>query len=398
MNTGRLILPLAAAALAVDIGVTRLGFGLTLPAMKAELPGTFGLYGMIATLHLGSYLAGSMLAPLVLRRLGWRSVFVWAHLLVALGLVLQAQAASVEMLAAVRVFLGLSTGLGVLSALGASLESVEPRRWMLVSAVIWTGVAVGMVISAPAGSWALEQAGRWRTVSMVCAAPALVIAVLAGLVPFPPYAAARAGAHKVRMIDGLRQLRSSTYLLVAYALYGFAYFVYATFALTRLVQGLAGTQTSAAWLWTAFGVTAAVGSLAMPLLMRGRLRPHAMTATLAIGALGAWVSLGDGASFAIAGALLVGLGLTATPAVASAYARERVQAAVGPSALAVATVACSAGQMVGPVLTGAAMDAFGLGSMAALVLAGYALATVFAALDQTQQARGRRSQSGSNPN
>lgn len=387
MNSARLLVPLAAAALAVDIGIARLGYGLTLPAMKAELPGSFGLYGVIATLHLGSYLAGSMLAPLVLRRLSWRAAFVLAHLLVALGLLAQAHVATVEMLAGVRVFLGLATGLGVLSALGSALESVEPPRRMMASAVIWTGVAMGMVLSAPAGSWALEQAGRWRVVSMGCALPALVFALLGCVTVFPPNAAMRAGGPNARMIDGWRQLRDSTHMLWAYALYGFAYFVYATFALARLVQGMAGTRATAVWLWIAFGATAAVGSLVLPMVMRGRLRPHSMTASVAIGALGALVSLGDGAGFAISGALLVGLGLTATPAVASAYTRERVEAAVGPSALVVATIACSAGQMAGPVLTGAAMDAFGLSSMATLVLAGYVLATVFAALDQMRQAR-----------
>ncbi|MBA2674143.1 hypothetical protein, partial [Ramlibacter sp.] len=78
----------------------------------------------------------------------------------------------------------------------------------------------------------------------------------------------------------------------------------------------------------------------------------------------------------------VGLGLTATPAVASAYARERVGTAAGPSALATATIACAAGQMAGPAVTGMAMDAFGLASMAVLVFAGYVLATAFAVADQ----------------
>lgn len=388
MNSARFLVPLAAAALAVDIGIARLGYGLTLPAMKAELPGSFWLYGVIAMLHLGSYLAGSMLAPLVLRRLSWRTVFVLAHLLVALGLLAQAQCTSVEMLAAVRVFLGLATGLGVLSALGSALEAVEPQQRMAVSAIIWTGVAVGMVLSAPAGSWALEQAGRWRAVSMGCAIPALVFALLGGLVAFPTNTSAQGAAPKVHVIDGLRQLRDSIFLLWAYAFYGFAYFVYATFALARLVGGLApGMGATAVWLWTAFGTTAAIGSLALPLIMRGRLRTHAMTATVGIGALGALTSLGGGNGFAIVGAMLVGLGLTAAPAVASAYARERVDAEVGASALAVATIACAAGQMAGPVLTGVIIDVFGIESMTVLVLVGYALAAVFAKLDQLHQMR-----------
>ncbi|MES2937613.1 MAG: YbfB/YjiJ family MFS transporter [Pseudomonadota bacterium] len=378
----RLLTVLAAAALAIDIGVARLGYGLTLPAIKAELPGSFGLYGAIATLHLGSYLVGSLAAPMLLRHLGWRAAFVLAHLLVAAGLLAQAHAGTVEMLAAARVILGVAGGLGVLFAIGSALEAVEPQRRMAASAVMWTGVAVGMVLSAPAGAWALEQAGRWRTVSLWAAVPALAVALLGLLTAFPVNAARQGTGPRVRALDGLRQLRPSVWMLWSYALYGFAYFVYATFALTRVIQGMAASGATALWLWTAFGATAAVGSLTLPVLMRGGLRPHAMTATLVLGTLGALVSLGPGSAWAVAGALLVGLGLTATPAVASAYARERVSAATGPSALATATIVCAVGQMAGPALTGMAMDALGLGSMAVLVLAGYALATAFAVADQ----------------
>ncbi len=384
MSRAALLLPLAAAALAVDIGIARLGYGLTLPATKLELTGSFGLYGSIATLHLGGYLAGSFAAPLVLRRLSWRAAFVLAHLLVALGLLAQAYTSTVEMLAAVRIFLGVASGLAVLFALGSALESVDPQRRMGVSAIIWTGVAVGMVVSASAGSWTLEQAGRWRTVSLWSMWPALAVALLGLVARFPVNASSRGGP-QAKIMDGARQLRGSVYMLWAYALYGFAYFVYATFALTRAAQDMAGTGATAMWLWTAFGVTAAIGSLTLPVLTGGNLRPHALTASVAVGALGALVSLGPGPGWAVAGALLIGLGLTATPAVASAYARERVSAAAAPSAISAATIACAAGQMAGPVVTGLAMDAFGLGSMAVLVLIGYGLATATAAVDQWRQ-------------
>uniref|UniRef100_UPI0017FF4634 YbfB/YjiJ family MFS transporter n=1 Tax=Ramlibacter sp. TaxID=1917967 RepID=UPI0017FF4634 len=141
------LVALAAASLAMDIGIARLGYGLTLPAIKAELPGSFGLYGAIATLHLGSYLAGSLMAPMVLRRLSWRAAFVLAHLLVAAGMLAQSYASTVESLAVVRVILGVAGGMGVLFAIGSALEAVAPPRRMAASAVMWTGVALGMVLS-----------------------------------------------------------------------------------------------------------------------------------------------------------------------------------------------------------------------------------------------------------
>jgi hypothetical protein len=47
-------LPIVVALLAigVDIGLARLGYGLLLPAIRADLGGSYGTYGLIGALHL----------------------------------------------------------------------------------------------------------------------------------------------------------------------------------------------------------------------------------------------------------------------------------------------------------------------------------------------------------
>ena len=183
------------------------------------------------------------------------------------------------------------------------------------------------------------------------------------------------------MFDALKELKSSYFLLLSYFFYGFAYFVYATFTLSDALDRLSNTTVQPAHLWLAFALAASVGSMLLPVFVGGGLKKHAMTISVGVAAIGACIALLPIDIAAILGALLIGFGLTSTPAIASALTRGRVSNAAGPNALAIATVAVAAGQMVGPALSGYSIDLFGISAMIVLVLAGYVLATVFAIVD-----------------
>lgn len=375
------LITLASIALAIDIGFARLGYGLTLPAMKESLDGSFGLYGIIATLHLGGYLFGSLIAPAVLRRLDWKYAFVASHGLILVGLIFQSFVTTVEMMALSRILLGIATGMGVLFALGAAMEFVDPTKRLIVSGFVWTGVAVGMMITSPAASWTLVEVERWRTIWLISALPTLLVVIAGYFCKFPSYVAIKGANEGATMITAARELRNSIYLLLSYFLYGFSYFVYATFALTDVLERFSGTGLSPTALWFTFALSAGIGSMALPLLLNGSLTRHAMTLSVVIATLGAGVALLPKDISIIIGAVFIGFGLTATPAIASALSRGRVSSKSGPNALAIATIAVAAGQMSGPAITGYSIDYFGISSMIMLVFSGYALASVFAVLD-----------------
>ncbi len=375
----------AALALSIDIGFARLGYGLTLPAMKQSLDGSFGLYGMIATLHLGGYLIGSLLAPAVLRRYDWKTAFLGSHILVCLGLVFQANVDTVGMLAVSRAFLGVATGFAVLFALGSTMETVEPERRLMTSCFVWTGVAVGMMITSPLAGWTLADPERWRIVWWMSSAPTALVVLLGFFCVFPSYNEHNANSESSTIFGSARELKRSTCLLISYFLYGFSYFVYATFALSDVLKRLSSSSITPGFLWFTFALAAGIGSLLIPIFVSGKFKKHAMTISVAVAAIGAGIAAAPQNIPIILGALLIGFGLTSTPAIASALIRGRVTAADGPNALAIATIAVAAGQIFGPAITGYSMDAFGMSSMIFLVFGGYILATVFAIIDTSLQ-------------
>jgi hypothetical protein len=148
------------------------------------------------------------------------------------------------------------------------------------------------------------------------------------------------------------------------------------------VLGQSGGGDAATLLWAAYGATAAVGALLTVPALQGRLHAHAMTISLAVAAFGGLLSALPGHTAEIGGAVCIGLGLVSTPAVASAYARERVDASFGPSAIASATVAAAAGQIAGPFVAGVVIDAAGLSAIPILVAVSYAVSALLAFGDQ----------------
>lgn len=77
-STDRSLLVLAVAlslAAAVSLGVTRFAYGLLLPPMRADLQWSYTLAGAMNTANALGYLAGALLSPALLRRVGvWKSV------------------------------------------------------------------------------------------------------------------------------------------------------------------------------------------------------------------------------------------------------------------------------------------------------------------------------------
>ena len=83
----------------------------------------------------------------------------------------------------------------------------------------------------------------------------------------------------------------------------------------------------------------------------------------------------------MAGALLVGLGLAATPTIITTYARDRCTALEYASVFSYVTAALGIGQLIGPVAGGALADRFGTVAIPLFAGSAYGLGAVFAAWD-----------------
>ncbi len=369
-------------AIGVDIGLARLGYGLVLPAIRATIGGSYSVYGAIGAVHLGGYLAGTLAAARFIgrARVQLPRTIGAAQIVVALALAASAFASTPLLLGAARVIVGIASGIGIAAAVTDVLERVSPHRRGVASSIAWAGIGVGIILSAPAGQWAIGEPERWRSVTLWFALTAVLVP-LATLGLRPHVSAPNPGGHAERGF-AWRDLGSRRYLcfVIAYTCFGVAYISYATFAIAAFARhGISGTTLTIVWF--GFGCAAVAGAAGVSRVLAGSWHRYALVLPLAAGAVGCALSLRDGTVAAVVGAVAVGTSLAATPGVASAFARDRSDAATAARAFAAVTACFGCGQMAGPLLSGALADRFGLNAAAVVGAAVFGVGTVVACVD-----------------
>ena len=342
--------------------------------------GAYAAYGAIGAIHLGGYLAGTVAAArLTHNRARLPGIVVLAQAVIALALWWSAAARGLAVLAAARALVGFASGIGIAAVVTDSLERVAPAQRGAASAIAWAGIGIGLAVSAPAGAWTIAEPSRWREATMWCALiAAATSAVALTLRPYVP-AGDRTRAERPFAWRDLLTRRYRAFV-GAYTCYGLAYISYATFAVAAFAsRGIAGSALTA--IWVGYGVAAAAGALAIGRVLSGPHHRLAMAIPLAAGAAGALLSGLPGIAAAIAGAVVVGAGVAAVPGVASAFARDRSDAATSAQAFAAVTVCFGLGQLAGPLISGGFADVFGPAAAAWFAAVLYAAGTMLAARD-----------------
>jgi predicted MFS family arabinose efflux permease len=365
-------------AIAVDIGLARVGYGLVLPAIRHDLGGAYATYGAIGAVHLGGYLIGTLAAPRALRDPARVPLLIAvAQFAIAVCLVWSAFVAGPVELGLARFVLGIATGFGIAGVVFELLRRVAPRGRGAASGLAWSGIGVGLVLSAPAGPWSLAVEGAWRTATLLTAACAFASALAA--LALPPLAERTGGA--IVRFDWIGfVVRRNPGLVLGYASFGAGYIAYATFAVALFAaRGVA--PTTVAWVWAVLGLACTIGSFGIGRVLSGSWRRYALVLPLVSGAIGAAISAAASDVAALLGALFCGLGFAATPAVASAFARERAPEQNQAHAFAAVTTVFGVAQIVGPLAAGLMADRLGLTATSIAAAAIFLIGAVAATLD-----------------
>ena len=374
-----------AIGIALNVGIARFTYGVILPSLRRDLGVDNLAGGSLNAIHLAGYLIGTLVAPTLARRTGMPRLAMGAHLLVAAGALICAaapsNAAGLAILTFGRVATGLGAGAGIVAILVLVFAAVPAQSRAFVSAAVWSGMGVAVIASGLALSWLSEPQIGWRATFAIAAAIAIGLVLTSPRVPSSIALTATSitgsGGFAARQLASRRWI----FLTLGYLLFGIGYIAYSTFAGVRL----AATQASVTLIgaaWTAFGFAAMVGAaLTVVLLNAPRLKQFALIAALASGALGALIAVSDATVAALAGPLLVGLGLAATPSIVSAHIRDRCDADEYPAAFSLVSAALGLGQLVGPVAAGALADIFGAAIVPLFAASAYAAAAGFALLD-----------------
>lgn len=381
-NVAPLMIVLSTAAVALDLGFARLGYGLLLPIMRIDLGGTFFVYGAIAAWHFIGYLFGTVVAPNVMRRLRVIPAFAISQAIIGVTLAGTAATHSVELLGLLRLLLGVASGIAVIAAVTGSFEVVRPDQRSGASAVIWSGFAVAILLSAFTAPWAFEEVVRWRAITASAAVVSIAITLLLVRVRIQPVAIAPSvDAGHLFSWRYLLQPGKLLFLLLAYGLFGIGYIMYATFIVSALrTRGFHPVEI--AEFWAMLGIAAMVGSYVFSRLMSTAGRSYALPLAIGLGCIGALLSRVPSLVTVLCGAVLLGFGLTATPATSTALARLRSTPQAAAATIAAVTAAVGTGQILGSVSGGVLSDAFGTSIVSLASAIAYLAATVCAFADR----------------
>ncbi len=339
----------AAFTFAVVLGFSRLSYGLLLPALRSDLHGSYGLFGLVGTLNLGGYLLGALAIPLVVARYRDR-VRLNTLCLLAMSAAMVASAASlnVAQLGMWRLLIGLFSAPATVLTIALALERVAPAERGRAAGLIWMGGAAGVVVSglvAPlvvgagaalawrtvwaamgviglVATWGLRRALRVAALGAAVARADEDIAPRANLgaqgrsgdcVGGPRHEADERVVARGHVLPALRTLLHPHELLaltLAYAAFGCGYIIYFTFFPALVVQQ--GVPALLAGLvWAAIGVVGALGGLLWGRAIDRWPTGFTLASALMIGSLGA-LGVG-GLALDSVGALLMGICFIGTP-------------------------------------------------------------------------------------
>ncbi|MGY1820987.1 YbfB/YjiJ family MFS transporter [Geodermatophilus sp. SYSU D00079] len=382
-------------AAAVAQGFGRFGYALLLPAVTADLVHSYVVAGLLGTLNLTAYLAGTLLVSLTAGRMAPATSVRAGLLCTTAGLTVLSLAPSVPALVAGMVLAGFGGALIWVPAPGIAGSAVRVSRRGLAIGITGSGVGLGVVASS--GLTALVHAvgdpGAWRPVWGIQAVLAALVAAAALRWLRPPVVPA---AGPVR-ISALRAVPGWVGSTLSYGGYGLAISVYMTFLVTAYEDDAGFGTGHASAVFALAGVCIVFGGVVVGRWSDSVGRRAAMTwayvgMTVAI----LLVPLG-GEPWAVLSALLFGLALSGAPAVLAAHLADRLDPRQFAAAFGAVTLVFGAAQLVGPQLGGWIADRTGSFTAAFLVAAAAALVAACASATLPRRGAPRPTPDGGTP-
>jgi predicted MFS family arabinose efflux permease len=365
----------AAACFAAIMGFSRLAYGVLVPAMRASLGGSFGVYGAIGAANMVGYLAGALLATRLARRPDRSRVNAASLLGMCAAVAACAFVREPILLGALRFLVGATSGVALALTLALAVEAIPAARRGIAASIVWGGGTVGIALVGAASGFAspaLPNAWRFEWFGMG------VLGIVAA-VAFARLTGGSFGAAEQRDSGGAVGLFARgryRALTIAYFAFGVGYIDVVTFFGAALARAH-GLPIGAAW--ALLGTSGIAGVVVWgPLVDRLRSGVPVALACACCASGAALVAVGTPLA-AFAGAVAIGISFIGIPAMVGALLQQREPATRYPRAFASMTVALGIGQIIGPLLGGFVADRFGTAAAVAAGAIALALAACSAA-------------------
>jgi MFS family permease len=374
-------------AFLLSLGVTvansfaRMAYALVLPSMRDDLAWNYTQAGWLNTANAIGYLIGAVVTRLIIRRSGNRALFVAGVLLTALSVLATGLTRDIAWLGVWRIASGISGAAAFIAggALSGNILPAHPQRAGTTIAIYFGGGGIGFLLCGVLLPIMLDAGGpsAWQQawVGMGGAGLAMLVACAwaAWRIAEPntvPEGESHTGTY------GVAHLKAG---LAAYVAFGLGYIGYMTFVIAWMRDHGASTGEVIA-MWTTFGVASILGPWIWRIPLNTWIPGRMLSAALATLALGAVLPLFSvGMVSMLLSATLFGASMWNIPGSITHLVKRALPKQAWGSAVATFTIYFAAGQIAGPVMTGALADLFGgLGTGLALSVGVLALGSVIA--------------------
>ena len=379
-HPARLILILSLTP-TIGLGIGRFAYSLVLPDMRDSLGWSYSAAGFMNTINAAGYLAGALIASRLVKRFGLSAAARWGTLACVVSLALCALSGNFVVLSLARLLAGLGAAVGFIAggALAATIAQSRPERANFLLSLFYAAPGLGIVLSGLIAPFTLQAAGpgSWWIVwwAMTLLSAAMIVPLM--LAPID------AGAGLAEAKPGQFAIRPALIYLAGYFLFGAGYIAYMTFMIAYVRDAGGGALEQSAF-WCLIGLSAFVtpwvwrGVLALD---RGGMSTAIILGVNAVGA--ALPLFGQSTAWLAVSALAFGVSFFAVVGSTTAFVRFNYPPAAWPTAIAAMTIAFGIGQTLGPIATGAITDA--LGELSYALNAGAAMLAVGAVASAFQR-------------
>ena len=374
----------------------RFTYGVVLPAVRDDMLGSNRMAGLLGTVNVGAYLAGTLVVATVSTSVPLATLVRIGLALSTGGLLLASFAGSGAVLAIALIAMGLGGAAIWIPSPRLAAAALPPARRGLAAGLVGLGIGVGIVFAGRLSDALRHRGGdpSWRDVYRVEAIVGFVVLAAALAVlrdpaptdgtdiadartePAPPSRPRR----RLGGFDVLRRVNGWVPLTAAYAAYGFMYLLVFAFLVTRLEDDSGFSPDEASAMFAAVGFAAVFGGILLgPLSDRIGRRATMAAAFVTFGVSDGAILVGH-QPWVLLGCVGVGLSFSGLPSIIAAYVVDETDPATYGPAYSAATLAFGVAQAAAPQVGGAIADwrgsftpVFVLSGVFAVVGAGCAL-------------------------
>ena len=353
---------------AVSLGITRFAYALLLPVMRDDLAWSYTLAGAMNTLNAAGYLAGALVTPLLMRRLGAAALLLWGSALASVFMALSGFFIEANPLLLQRFLAGVASAWVFIAGglLAARVGNRVPRRAGLVLGLYYGGVGTGIALSTLAIPLLLDAASSaahgwrwaWWGLAGLCVLATLVLLWPARMLPEKELPAQSGKGLEPDLASKLPWLAMAP-MLAGYTLFGVGYIGYMTFVIALLRdQGASGAAVTAYFTLLGLAVIASARIWAR-LLDRARGGGALALLNALLGLATILPVLTSAWPVVLASGLLFGAVFLSLVASTTAFVRHNLPEAQWAAGISAFTILFAFGQIVGPTVVGWIADGAG---------------------------------------